>query len=54
MSATVDEARALPDTDFIVRRRFRPHAVRDGRLMTGRRRYSGAAAVRFVVDALGR
>lgn len=47
MSATVDEARALPDTGVIVPGPFRPHAVRDGRPMTGQRQRSGAAAARF-------
>lgn len=49
-----DEARKLPGTSFIVQGRFRPHAVRDGNLITGQQQYSGAAAARLVVDALGR
>ena len=48
-----DEAKALEDTNFIVAGRFAPHAVRDGRLITGQQQYSGAAAARHVVDALG-
>jgi putative intracellular protease/amidase len=48
-----DEARALPDTNFIVQGRFRPHAVRDGRLITGQQQYSGTAAARLVIQALG-
>lgn len=48
-----DEARALPDTNFIVQGRFRPHAVRDGLLITGQQQYSGAAAARLIVEALG-
>jgi putative intracellular protease/amidase len=48
-----DEARDLPDTNFIVQGRFRPHAVRDGRLVTGQQQYSGAAAARLVIAALG-
>jgi putative intracellular protease/amidase len=49
-----DEARGLPDTNFIVQGRFRPHAVRDGLLVTGQQQYSGAAAARLVIKALGR
>lgn len=49
-----DEARALPETNFIVQGRFRVHAVRDGNLITGQQQYSGAAAARLVVEALGR
>jgi putative intracellular protease/amidase len=49
-----DEARALPDTNFVVHGRFRAHAVRDGRLITGQQQYSGTAAARLVIEALGR
>lgn len=49
-----DEAAAIDDTNFIVQGRFRVHAVRDGNLITGQQQYSGAAAARLVVDALGR
>jgi len=49
-----DEARALAGTNFIVQGRFRSHAVRDGNLITGQQQYSGAAAARLVIDALGR
>ncbi len=48
-----DEARAIPGTNFIVQGRFRTHAVRDGLLVTGQQQYSGAAAARLVVQALG-
>ncbi len=49
-----DEAQALEGTNFIVAGRFRPHAVRDGNLITGQQQYSGSAAARLVIDALGR
>jgi putative intracellular protease/amidase len=49
-----DRARKLSDTNFIVAGRFRPHAVRDGLLITGQQQYSGTAAARLVIDALGR
>ncbi len=49
-----DEARALEGTNFIVAGRFRPYAVRDGNLITGQQQYSGSAAARLVIDALGR
>lgn len=49
-----DEARKMPGTNFIVQGAFRAHAVRDGNLITGQQQYSGAAAARLVIDALGR
>lgn len=49
-----DEARKLPDTNFVVAGRFRPHAVRDGLLVTGQQQYSGAAVARLVIEAVGR
>ena len=48
-----DEARKLAGTNFIVRGRFTPHAVRDGNLITGQQQYSGAPAARLIVEALG-
>lgn len=48
-----DEARKLPNTNFVVHTRFRAHALRDGRLVTGQQQFSGAAAARLVVEALG-
>lgn len=47
------EAKALPNTNFIVDSRFKSHAVRDGNLITGQQQYSGAAAARLIVEALG-
>jgi putative intracellular protease/amidase len=49
-----DAARSLEGTNFIVQGRFRPHAVRDGLLITGQQQYSGAAAAHLVIEALGR
>jgi putative intracellular protease/amidase len=49
-----DEARAIEGTNFVVQGMFRPHAVRDGNLITGQQQYSGTAAARLVIDALGR
>jgi putative intracellular protease/amidase len=48
-----DEAKKLTDSNFIVSSRFKPHAVRDGNLITGQQQYSGAAAARLMVAALG-
>jgi len=48
-----DEAKALPNTNFIVDSRFKAHAVRDGNLITGQQQYSGAAAARLMIEALG-
>ena len=49
-----DEARKIPDTNFVVDQMFREFAVRDGRLVTGQQQFSGAAAARAVIEALGR
>jgi putative intracellular protease/amidase len=48
-----DEARTLENSNFIVNARFKPHAVRDGNLITGQQQYSGRAAARLMVEALG-
>lgn len=48
-----ERARAIPDTNFIVSGRFKSFAVRDGHLITGQQQYSGAAAARLVIEALG-
>ena len=49
-----DEARKIDGTNFVVDRMFREFAVRDGLLVTGQQQYSGAAAARLVIEALGR
>jgi putative intracellular protease/amidase len=48
-----DEARKLENTNFIVNGSFKPHAVRDGNLITGQQQYSGTAAARLIIQALG-
>jgi putative intracellular protease/amidase len=48
-----DQARKLDNTNFIVDGRFKPHAVRDGNLITGQQQYSGGAAAKLIVEALG-
>jgi putative intracellular protease/amidase len=48
-----DEARKLDHTNFIVNGRLRPHAVRDGNLITGQQQYSGRPAARLIIEALG-
>jgi putative intracellular protease/amidase len=48
-----DEARKLENTNFIVSGLFKPHAVRDGNLITGQQQYSGRAAARMMIEALG-
>lgn len=49
-----DEARKLEGTNFVVDQTFREFAVRDGLLVTGQQQFSGAAAARLVIEALGR
>jgi putative intracellular protease/amidase len=48
-----DEARKLENTNFIVDSQFKPHAVREGNLITGQQQYSGAPAARLIVEAVG-
>jgi len=48
------EARKLEGTHFAVAAAGRPHAVRDGLLVTGQQQFSGAAAAALVIEALGR
>ena len=48
-----DEAKNLPDTNFIVNTMFKPFAIRDGNLITGQQQYSGTAAARLVIETLG-
>jgi len=48
-----DEARKISGTNFVVDQMFREFAVRDGLLVTGQQQYSGAAAARLVIEALG-
>ncbi len=48
-----EEARKIPNTNFVVNGRFRPYAIRDGNLVTGQQQYSGAAAARMIIEALG-
>jgi len=48
-----EEARKMTGTNFITGGMFKPFAVRDGRLITGQQQYSGAAAARLVIEALG-
>lgn len=49
-----DEARKIPGTNFVVDAMFRDFAVRDGLLVTGQQQFSGAAAAKLVIEALGR
>ena len=48
-----DEAKKIPNTNFIVKGMFKPFAVRDRRLITGQQQYSNAAAAKLVIEALG-
>lgn len=48
-----DEARKIPGTNFITSGAFKAFAVRDGNLITGQQQYSGVAAARLVIQALG-
>jgi putative intracellular protease/amidase len=48
-----DEASKLAGTNFVVDGRFKPHARRDSNLITGQQQYSGVAAARLMIAALG-
>ena len=48
-----EEAKKLPRTNFVVASRFKPHAVRDGNLITGQQQYSGTKVAKLVIEALG-
>ena len=48
-----EEAKKLEGTTFVVNGRFKPFAVRDGLLITGQQQYSGGAAAKLVIEALG-
>jgi putative intracellular protease/amidase len=48
-----EEAKKLPDTNFMVSGRFKSHAIRDDNLITGQQQYSGTAVARLIVEALG-
>lgn len=48
-----EEARKLAEKNMTVNARFKAHAVRDGNLVTGQQQFSGAAAARLVIEALG-
>jgi putative intracellular protease/amidase len=48
-----EEAKKIPNTNFIVNGMFKPFAVRDERLITGQQQYSGGAAAKLVIEALG-
>jgi len=49
-----DEARKIPETNFIVSGMFKPFAVRNGNLITGQQQLSGAAAAELMVKTMGR
>lgn len=48
-----EEARKIPGTNYINGGMFKPFAVRDGNLITGQQQFSGAAAAKLMVEALG-
>ncbi|MGZ4355941.1 MAG: DJ-1/PfpI family protein [Gaiellaceae bacterium] len=46
-------ARKLEGTNLVVNSRFKPFAVRDSLLVKGQQQYSGGAAAKLVIQALG-
>jgi putative intracellular protease/amidase len=47
------EARKLANTNYTRGMRFEAFAHRDGRLITGQQQYSGGAAAKLIIEALG-
>jgi putative intracellular protease/amidase len=49
----IEDAALERGAKFVAAPAFRPHAVRDGSLITGQQQHSGGAAARLVITALG-
>jgi putative intracellular protease/amidase len=49
----IEDAAKERGANYIQAGRFKPFAVRDGRLITGQQQYSGAEVARLVIEALG-
>lgn len=47
------EGRKIPNSNYVNGGMFKPFAVRDGNLITGQQQFSGTAAAKLVVEALG-
>jgi putative intracellular protease/amidase len=47
------EAKKIPNTNYINSGMFKPFAIRDGNLITGQQQFSGSAAAKLVIEALG-
>ena len=49
----IEDAAKERGANYIQGGRFKPFAIRDGRLITGQQQYSGAEVAKLVVQALG-
>jgi putative intracellular protease/amidase len=49
----IEDAARARGANYVQGGRFKPFAVRDGRLITGQQQYSGAATAKLVIAALG-
>jgi putative intracellular protease/amidase len=49
----IEDAAKERGANYVQGGRFKPFAVRDGRLITGQQQYSGAEVARLVIEALG-
>jgi putative intracellular protease/amidase len=49
----IEDAAKERGANYIQAGRFKPFAVRDGRLITGQQQYSGAEVAKLVIEALG-
>jgi putative intracellular protease/amidase len=54
MPYRIEDVARQRGANFAAAPAFRPHAVRDGQLVTGQQQYSGRAAAELVISALGR
>ncbi len=48
-----EEAKKIANTNYINGGMFKAFAVRDGNLITGQQQFSGAAAAKLMIEALG-
>jgi putative intracellular protease/amidase len=49
----IEDAARERGANYVQGGRFKPFAVRDGRLITGQQQYSGAEVARLVIEAVG-
>lgn len=53
MPYRIEDEALRQGANFVAAPAFRPHAVRDGNLVTGQQQYSGRAVAQLIIEALG-